>query len=107
MSKQSEALRLAEALDSRREPSPTHYTNQAAAELRRLHAENAELQRMLRLARAQLASHLQELVYSEIGQDGQVHDPDALLIIESEQDLINQIDEVLVRSMAGTAQEDA
>ena len=42
MSAQPEALRLAEALDSRREPSPTHYTNQAAAELRRLHKQNAD-----------------------------------------------------------------
>ena len=41
--KQPEALRLAEALDSRREPSPTHYVSQAAAELRRLHAENEKL----------------------------------------------------------------
>lgn len=37
--KQPVALQLAEALDSRREPSPAHYINQAAAELRRLHAE--------------------------------------------------------------------
>lgn len=72
-------------------------------ELGRLLQSNAELQRVLNLARAQLASHLQELVYSEIGQDGQVHDPDALLIIESEQDLINQIDEVLARSTGSTA----
>ena len=35
--KQPEALRLADALDSRREPSATHYINEAAAELRRLH----------------------------------------------------------------------
>lgn len=39
MNKQPEALRLADALDSRRESSPTHYINEAAAELRRLHAE--------------------------------------------------------------------
>lgn len=105
MSKQPKALQLAGAIhcgDSACQCS----LNQAAAELRRLHAENAELQRVLNLARAQLASHLQELVYSEIGQDGQVHDPDALLIIESEQDLINQIDEVLIGAMAGTTQED-
>ena len=43
VNQQPEALRLAEALDSRREPSPTHYVNQAAAELRRLYAENEKL----------------------------------------------------------------
>lgn len=78
-----------------------------ARQIRRLLDSNAELERTLLLARDQLASHLQEMVYSEIGQDGQVHDRDALLIIESEQDLINQIDEALDRAMAGTAQVDA
>ena len=43
MNKQPEALRLADALDSRRESSPTHYINEAADELRRLHAENQAL----------------------------------------------------------------
>ena len=47
MSAQPEALRLAEALHSRREPSPTHYINQAAAELRRLHDENEQLRQAL------------------------------------------------------------
>lgn len=37
-----EALRLADALDSRREPSATHYINEAADELRRLHAANMD-----------------------------------------------------------------
>ena len=42
MNKQPEALRLADALDSRRESSPTHYINEAADELRRLHAANVD-----------------------------------------------------------------
>lgn len=64
----------------------------------RLIAAAPDLLAVLRLARAQLASYLQELVQSEIGQDGQVHDPDALLVIESEQDLINQIDAAIVKA---------
>lgn len=51
MNEKPEALRLAEALDSRREPSPTHYVNRAAAELRRLHAENEKLLAVLEEAK--------------------------------------------------------
>ena len=45
--KHPEAMRLADALDSRREPSATHYINEAADELRRLHAENMQLRAAL------------------------------------------------------------
>lgn len=50
---QPEAMRLAEALDSRREPSPTHYTNQAASELRRLHAANLDCMAWYEAAKAE------------------------------------------------------
>ena len=77
-------------------------------ELGRLLQSNAELQRMLRLARAQLASHLQELAVCHTSPvTGLVEDQPVLPILESEQDLINQIDEVLISAMAGTTQEDA
>lgn len=46
MKEQPEALRLADALDSA--PYSSHCTNTAAAELRRLHAENEALQKALR-----------------------------------------------------------
>jgi hypothetical protein len=45
MSEQSEALRLADALDTFHNPND----KQVAAELRRLHAENDTLRRALRL----------------------------------------------------------
>jgi hypothetical protein len=48
MSKQPEALRLADALDSA--PYSSGCTNEAATELRRLHAVNAELLEALKLA---------------------------------------------------------
>lgn len=39
---QPKALWLADALESRRELSPTHYINQSASELRRLYAANLD-----------------------------------------------------------------
>jgi hypothetical protein len=75
-----------------------------ARQIRRLLDSNADLQRTLRLARAQLASHLQELADCHASPvTGLVDDPQVLLILESEQDLINQIDEALDRATRDAA----
>ena len=64
MSEQTEAQRLAEALDSHREPSPTHYINQAAAELRRLEAESARMRSEVQALHKSLAD---SVLHAETG----------------------------------------
>ena len=71
-------------------------------ELGRLLQLNSELQHMLHRARAQLASHLRELADCHTSPvSGLVEDQPVLLILESEQDLINQIGAVLRRAADG------
>lgn len=68
-------------------------------ELRRLLTISTELERVLRLARANLAVNLKELIDSHRDPiTGGIDEREALLIIESEQDLISQIDEVLEKA---------
>lgn len=75
-----------------------------ARQIQRLLDSNAELQRTLRLARAQLISHLQELADSHTSPvTGPVDEPQALLILESERELIHQINLALIRATGSTA----
>lgn len=68
-------------------------------ELRRLLTISTELARVLRLARAQLASHLQALADCHTSPvTGLVDDAEVVPLIEAEQDLISQIDEVLEKA---------
>ena len=75
-----------------------------ARQIQRLLDSNAELPRTVRLARAQLTSHLQELADCHTSPaTGLVDEPQVLLILESEQDLIDQIGEVLRRAADSAA----
>ena len=75
-----------------------------ARQIQRLLDSNAELQRTLRLARAQLISHLQELADSHTSPvTSLVDEPQALLILESERELIHQINLALIRATGSIA----
>ena len=122
--RQPEALRLAKILED-------HYfysdTNEAAAELRRLYAENEDfratcdhltrenaeqigeivalkeqrdgLLAVLRMARESIGNSLQSLIETETHPvTGMVEHEGALLVIESEQDLLNQIDSAIAKA---------
>ena len=65
----------------------------------RLIAAAPDLLRLLRMARTQLDSNLQELTDCHTNPvTGLVDDAEVLLVIESEQDLINQIDDCISRT---------
>jgi hypothetical protein len=67
MSKQSTALRLANALEAWTLGKPT-YHRKAAAELRRLHAVNGELLDALKLAWPQLIGHVERTARAAIAK---------------------------------------
>ena len=97
---QPEALRLAARLDpvhSYQTPLPD-LRREAASELRRLHALNTELLKVLRMARAKIAADLQVMAMCHTGPDGLIDDAEAALLIDAEQDLVNQIDEAITKA---------
>lgn len=72
---------------------------EAAAELRRLHALNAELLEALKQARDHIATSLQSLIESETNPaTGIVDAPAAILLIEADQDLLNGIDATIAKA---------
>ncbi|MEN9923936.1 MAG: hypothetical protein RL268_62 [Pseudomonadota bacterium] len=77
-----------------------HDTMEMTARAGAAHARAAaEMARVLRPARIRLAESLRSMVEVETSPDsGLVDDLEALLLIESEQDLLDQIDEALGRS---------
>ena len=122
--KQPEALRLAKILEDHYFYADT---NEAAAELRRQRAENEdfratidyltrenaeqigeivalkeqrdELLAVLRMARESIGNSLQSLIETETHPvTGMVEHEGALLVIESEQDLLNQIDSAIAKA---------
>ena len=122
--KQPEALRLAKILEDHYFYADT---NEAAAELRRQRAENEdfratidyltrenaeqigeivalkeqrdELLAVLRMARESIGDSLQSLIETETHPvTGMVEHEGALLVIESEQDLLNQIDSAIAKA---------
>ena len=121
---QPEALRLAKILEDHYFYADT---NEAAAELRRQRAENEdfratidyltrenaeqigeivalkergdELLAVLRMARESIGNSLQSLIETETHPvTGMVEHKGALLVIESEQDLLNQIDSAIAKA---------
>ena len=79
-----------------------HERDQLHDELGRVSDQRDELLRVLRMARAQLAVNLQGLVDSHRDPiTGGVDDREALRIVESEQDLLNQIGAAIAK--AGSA----
>lgn len=94
---QPEALRLAEILQFHIMHSQA-VDIEAAAELRRLHALNTELLKVLRMARAKIAAELQVMAMCHTGPDGLIDDAEVVLLIEAEQDLLNQIDAAIAKA---------
>ena len=121
---QPEALRLADLIDANLAGAGDA---EISAELRRLHAENEdygatidyltcenaeqigeivalkeqhdELLAVLRMARESIGDSLQSLIETETHPvTGMVEHDGALLVIESEQDLLNQIDSAIAKA---------
>ncbi len=68
-------------------------------ELGRLLQSNAELKRVLRMARANLAAELEVMTMSNLNPaTGTIEDAEVVLLIEAEQDLINQIDAAIAEA---------
>lgn len=65
----------------------------------RLIAAAPDLLKVLRMARAKIASDLQVMEMCHTGPDGLIDDAEVVLIIEAEKDLLNQIDAAIAKAI--------